>query len=254
MSVINKIETLGNRAQNTSLKKDISLISRHIKLLYKYGTRLEDDFSDSMFWPNNPTVSELNIILNLVCSILRPYKYILEREYSQLFSYGPVAGHNIELFLEHTLDLLDIQLTGENEIEEGNIFLGIEEKMKRANKSANEGNAEGLFSNLHTAIEVLLKDKLGISLNMDAARLGKVLGICIRHDVFKGKANILRQLDAKMCEIDNKMQHTAYNPSPREINDALLITTQAIRILKTEIACIESSAKDEISAILIKNN
>jgi len=239
MSVINKIETLGNRAQNTSLKKDISLISRHIKLLYKYGTRLEDDFSDSMFWPNNPTVSELNIILNLVCSILRPYKYILEREYSQLFSYGPVAGHNIELFLEHTLDLLDIQLTGENEIEEGNIFLGIEEKMKRANKSANEGNAEGLFSNLHTAIEVLLKDKLGI---------------CIRHDVFKGKANILRQLDAKMCEIDNKMQHTAYNPSPREINDALLITTQAIRILKTEIACIESSAKDEISAILIKNN
>ena len=199
-------------------------------------------------------MAQLSIVVGIFISLLKEYKSIIEQEYNILIRSAYIRGKEIEALLEHLTDLLEVSLAGEEEIEEGNIFLGIDEKLKRAEKSVREGNSEGLFSNLHTIIEILMKDKLGIALNMDDAKLGKVLGICIKYEVFEGKNNILSQLDEKVCKIDNNIKHSGYNPSAKEINDSLLVTTQAIRVLKKEVPKRDDKVIEEISKILIKNN
>ena len=209
---------------------------------------------DKGFKNNGRVISQLQIISSFLLILMPEYKLIIENEKHVLLTKYVSSPHfnDINSFLEHMKDLLQISFIGEESIESGNVFLGIEEKIKRAEKSAKEGNIEGLFSNLHTIIELLLKDKLGIALDMDGARLGKVIKICIENNIFKEKNSILKSLNINVCEIDNKIKHSGYNPTPKQINDALLITTQAIRVLKKEIPELSNEIIDEISKILIK--
>ncbi len=253
MDVVTKLETYAKQTTNQKLGKDLRLLIAHVKLLHKYTEATDGTLLMHRLVGNFSAISELEIIQTLLGSVLPTYKEMVDSEY-RIVCIHPIWGKDVQRFLEHASDLIEISLTGEEEISEGNVFLGIEEKIKRAQKSAREGNAEGLFSNLHTIFELLLKDKLGIALDMDSARLGKVVGICIKHEVFLGKNNILSQLNRNVCNVDNNMKHNGYNPMPKEINDALLITTQAIRVLKNEMPIINDKVKGEISEILIKNN
>ena len=155
---------------------------------------------------------------------------------------------------EKTYDLIKINLTGIQEIEEGNVFLGIEEKMERAQKSARENNTEGLFSNLHTVIEILLKDKLGIALIIEWAKLGKVIGICTKHGIFGEHTPMLKQWDEKVCKIDNLMKHGGYNPTSVEMNAALSVVTQGLRVLKPKIPTVTPQVMEEITDLLTGRN
>ena len=259
MTIVEEIEKLLNGCTDGSKIKQITALLYHTKLLSKYmqvegynlpnGARYYEDITR--------IESQLNIVTSAFVKLLPNYKNALEREYSGLFKKNfildihPLMEKDIGIFFEHCIDLLKIDLTGEKEIQSGNIFLGIDEKLERAQKSVRDGNPEGSFSNFHTIIELLLKDKLGIALNMEDARLGKVIGICIRNNVFEGKNSILEQLDKKACKIDNAIKHKGYNPTATEINDALLITMQAVRVLKNENAKLTPELKEEISKILL---
>ena len=251
MSFLNRLENISRNVQNIEQKKKIELAIKHINLYYKYlGIAVGNNYYNIM--EENRVFSEFKIVFDLLLSVLKNYKSTLLFEYNQIYPELHIIKLN-KLF-EHVLDLLEIDITGEEQIQEGNVFLGIEEKLERANKSARDGNAEGLFSSCHTVVELLLKDKLGIALDIDGARLGKVLGICIRHDIFKGNNNILQQLDKNVCLIDNWTKHEAFNPSFTQMNDALSNTIQAYRVLKGVIPDISPEVKEEISKILIKNN
>jgi len=252
--ILKKLEVLEKESYNPKFKKNIQLLLSHLKLLYKYAGNGERVFREKNLLRNNRVMSQLKISVALLNSNLKPYHSIIGDEYRSMMAHSLVDGSDIEKFLEHGLDLIEITLTGEQDIQEGNVFLGIEEKLERANKSARGGNQEGLFSNLHTIVELLLKDKLGIALDMDGARLGKVLKICIENEVFIGKNSILKQLNTNVCDIDNKMKHSGYSPTAKQMNDALLVTTQAVRVLKKDIPKIDGEISEEISKILIKNN
>ncbi len=239
-------------------KSTLNFLIRHLSLLDKYMNEEVSPYGLG----NNKTYSgairvksQLGITYNLCFELLKPYQQTLALEYRDLTSgYGKPFKDDINRFFDHAIDLFKIEFSGEEEIEEGNLFLGIEEKMKRANESAKSNNKEGLFSNLHTVFEILLKDELGIALDMDGAKLGKVIRICLEKKVFNGKESILKQISKDICDVDNKIKHSGYDPKPKEINDALLIGQQGIRVLKNEIPNLDESVKEEISKILIKNN
>ncbi|MBI2101826.1 hypothetical protein HYT53_04410 [Candidatus Woesearchaeota archaeon] len=251
MSFLDRLENISRNVQNFEQKKKIELIIKHVKLYYKYlGEGITNKYYN--ITGNTRAFSEFEIIFNLLHNLLKNYHNTITSEYQEINPDFYIL--KIDQLFEHILDLLEIDLTGDEQIQEGNIFLGIEEKLERANKSARDGNAEGLFSSCHTVVELLLKDKLGIALDMDGARLGKILGICIRHDVFKGNSNILQQLDKNVCLIDNWTKHEAFNPSFTQMNDALSNTIQAYRVLKGVVPNINPEVKEEISKILIKNN
>lgn len=255
MSSLEKIEMFARETRNLETQKKILFLISHLKLLYKYGNDpYSAGFENSSLKFNQRALSELKIITDGFYLLLKNYQKIVGEEYAGVLLNSYLYGRDIERIFEHYIDLLEIELTGEEEVEEGNVFLGIDEKLNRANKSAREGNAEGLFSSLHTVIELLLKDKMGIALDMDGARLGKVLGICMDYNVFKDKNSILKQLNENICEIDNKIKHSGYNPTPREMNNALLVATQSLRVLKKEIPVINDAVMEEISKILVKNN
>lgn len=253
MNTLEKLEVLSREAKNLETKKKILFLISHVKLLYKYGTS-NSTFEVSSLQNNQRALSELSIITHLFIELLKNYQKIISEEYAHFLLKTYLTGGSAERFLEHCNDLLEIELAGNEDIQEGNVFLGIDEKISRANKSAREGNSEGLFSSLHTVIELLLKDKMGIALDMDGAKLGKVLRICIRRDTFNGKNSILTQLNETICEIDNKIKHSGYNPTAKQMNDALLVATQAVRVLKKEIPNLDEETLEEVSKILIKNN
>src|SRR3989344_1645526 len=195
MDIVTRLENLSYKATDLKIKKEITLLIYHIKLLYKYGVNETGMTFEITPLSGNPRMySQFSLITSLLTSILDEHKYIIISEYNSVINSIYPCGSKINEFLEHGVDLIEIYLAGENEVVDGNIFLGIEEKLKRANKSARDNNLEGLFSNLHTIIELLLKDKLGIALDMDGARLGKVLKICITEDIFTGKNNLLNNL------------------------------------------------------------
>ncbi|MBN2142133.1 hypothetical protein JW711_02265 [Candidatus Woesearchaeota archaeon] len=255
MNITEQIETLIKRSPG-KYAKDVMELRAHILLFYKYAKEEQERYSRSNITSNGRSINQFKIILKKASTLLNGYALIIQEEFTTLsnnsfFYYNLIS---VESILEHALDLIEINFAGEDVITEGNVFLGIEEKLERANKSAREGNAEGLLSSLHTIVELLFKDKLGIALDMDGARLGKVLKICIEDDIFPEHKSILSQIFGNVCDIDNKMKHTGYNPTPKQMNDALLITTQASRVLRKEKPQLKEDTIDKISALLVKNN
>ncbi len=255
--ILKNFEIFRKKVKTSDNLKKTSVLINHIKLLFKYMTTDRSSLgSDEDYYSDHARVLSQLVILKDSIIVLAPdYGSTIEREFKFISQkgYSPTDGE-IYNFLEHCFDLLEIQNAGEEEIEEGNIYLGLEDKLKRANKSVKEGNIEGLFSNLHTIFEIFLKDRLGIALNMDGAKLGKVLGICIKDEVFKGKNNILIQIDNDICRIDNKLKHEGFNPSANQINDAILIATQGLRVLKNENPVLSKEVKEKINLLLIKND
>lgn len=254
--IIKDFESILQRV-NPMDTKTLLLLIGHLKLLTKYMKTDCSSWSSTAdyYRDYSRVLSQLVILKNCLLNLIPDYKGTVNSEFKMIMGkIGSPNDKGIYGFLEHCFDLLEIQNVGEIEIEGGNIYLGVEEKLKRANKSLKDGNIEGLFSNLHTIVEIILKDKLGIALDMDGAKLGKVLGICIRHEVFKGKNNILSQLDKNICKVDNNLKHKGFNPSANQINDAMLIGIQTHRVLKNESPNISEEVKEEINSILIKNN
>lgn len=253
-AITDGMEKILQNATNPVYKKKLDILFKHLEILGKY---MEKDAQNTY---GNPThyedsmrvISQLAIIANCFSDLLPEHKSIIGQEFKNLqkVAYAPTRKNVLD-FLEHGIDLLELDSIGEEEIEQGNIFLGIGEKLQRAQKSAEENNPEGLFSCLHTAIEILFKDKLGIALSMREARLGKVIHVCMENEVFEGQRNILKELDEKVCQIDNDMKHKSYNPKAREMNEALMICQRSIKLLKDITPKINDDILEKISKNLV---
>jgi len=261
MNEIKEIENLMKLNPRSKSYKSLAVLKEHLMLLEKYmeidgapysssGNIVEKYYSHS-----ERVLTQFSMVMQVYLSLLPDLKNSMIIEYGALFKgdYKPRTS-GINDFLEHWTDILKIYQKEEEAIEEGNIFLSVEDKMKRAEKSVKEGNPEGLFSNLHTAIEIIIKDKLGIALDMDGAKLGKVMGICMRNKVFNNQESILQSIRSNVCDVDNKIKHSGYNPTGNDINNGLLITKQFLRVIKSEAPKIDDKVKEEINQILIKNN
>lgn len=254
MAVVIEVNNLLKICKSPIKHKKLNDILIHLELLNKYMVAKQHRTysTNEVYYEDIPNVmSQFEIVASLFRSILPEYDSILIKEQDEVCRSKPRYSQNkISNFLLHCADLIKIDLVGEKDILEGNIYLGIEEKLKRADKSARENNAEGLFSSLHTVIELLLKDKLGIGLTIEQAKLGKVIGICLKYNLFGNKTNILKQLDEKVCKIDNRIKHTGYNATGTEMSNAYLATTQAVRTLENETIVSNQEAIDSINDLL----
>jgi len=252
--IIRKLKNSCKKTENTSSARIALQLLGHLDLLVKYmKTDYEGYDATEHYYKDFPRVlSQLKIIISSFVILLPSHEQIIKSEYNSITSsfYSP-RDFQIYRLLEHCIDLLEIGFSGEEEIEGGQVFLGIKEKLKQAGQSFRNQDYSGLFSSLHTAVELTIKDKLGIPLNIGEIKIGRVIGVCIRNRVFPGRETMLKDLNEKICQIDNKVKHFGYNPSPDEADKALLVAEQSLRVLEKDSPNLEEGVRKEISGLLI---
>ena len=253
--ILKRLENTHKSIVNTSSAKISIQLQGHLKLLEKYMKADYHTWSSSEHHYENidRVLSQLKIVISLFMTLLPSYQKTIAEEYNSVTNRGYSYPRDFQIYrlLEHCIDLLDISFVGEEEIEEGHVFLGIKEKLKQAGQSFRNNDYPGLFSSLHTAVELTIKDRLGIPLNIGEIKIGRVIGVCIKKNVFPNTGALLKDLDEKICQIDNDIKHKGYNPSPDQSSKALLVAEQSLRLLEKASPILDKKTREEISSLLI---
>ena len=113
--------------------------------------------------------------------------------------------------LEHILKILRIEKASESKIEEMKIFESAEEKMKQAGLSFRKDDYPSAFHNLNTALELVLKDKLGIPTTITKINTSNIIDVLVKHKV--EPYLFLAEAKKRVLMIDNKIKHQGYSPS-----------------------------------------
>ncbi|MDP1695735.1 MAG: hypothetical protein Q8L29_02375, partial [archaeon] len=116
-----------------------------------------------------------------------------------------------------------------------------------AAKSYREENYPYCISNVHTALEIALKDKLKIPPTLSGIRIGPLAGFCMRHKVFPNLTLFLQELIKRANVIDNDHKHMSYEPTPAEALQALNLGEKFIFEIENIIPILSENFLEELS-------
>jgi HEPN domain-containing protein len=137
-------------------------------------------------------------------------------EYTELFN---TAYKNTDLLssaqarsiVVHLLEILEIERASETNIEKMKIFEGAEEKLKQVNISFRKDDYTSAFHNLNTALELVLKDRLGIPSTITSVNTSNIMDVLTKYKV--EPYLYLEEARKHVLVIDNKIKHQGYCPS-----------------------------------------
>jgi HEPN domain-containing protein len=113
--------------------------------------------------------------------------------------------------IHHLLDILEIEKAGKKDIEQIRIFEGAGEKLKQASLSFKKEDYPSTMNNLNTALELVLKDKLGIPATITGINTSNIIDILTKHKV--DPYLYLEEARKHVLVIDNKIKHQGYCPT-----------------------------------------
>lgn len=137
-------------------------------------------------------------------------------EYNELFSaayqktYDFTSGEACSL-TKHLLQIIELEKASETKIEEIKIFESAEQKLKQVNISFREDDYVSTFHNLNTALELVLKDKLGIPATITGINTSNIMDVLTKYKV--EPYLYLEEARKHVLVIDNKIKHQGYIPS-----------------------------------------
>lgn len=126
-------------------------------------------------------------------------------------SYPSFTIQKAKSALNHILRIIEIEKAGETKIKEMKIFESANEKMKQANFSFRKEDYTSVFHNLNTALELVLKDKLGIPVTITKINTSKIIDVLVKHKVEPHL--YLAEAKKHVLIVDNKIKHQGYSPS-----------------------------------------
>jgi len=139
--------------------------------------------------------------------------------------------------------LLGYSAKSEEKIRDGKIFASAEEKMKQAGTSYGLKDYSGVMSNLNTALELMLKEKLGIPTTITKIDTANIVEIMIAGKI--GPIEHLKEVRKRLF-VDAHVKHRGYIPLSNECIHALKAMEDLKKQLeRTEIALTEET-KDNI--------
>ena len=159
-------------------------------------------------------------------------------EHIELFSYAHASsdtygGINIGEacgIINHLLQIIEIEKTSEKKVKELKIFEGAEEKLKQAGFSFRKDEYTATFSNLNTALELVLKDKIGIPSTITSINTSNIMDVLTKNKV--EPYLYLEEARKHVLTIDNKIKHQGYCPSKIECINGIKAMEELIAKLK----------------------
>jgi len=143
--------------------------------------------------------------------------------------YG-LRVHEVYEAIDHIKALLKIEKESEMKIKELKVFEGASDKLKKANLSFRKEDYTSAFHNLNTALELVLKDKLGIPTTLTKINTSNIIDILVKHKV----EPYLYLVEARkhVLLIDNKIKHIGYSPSKIECINGIKAMEELISKLR----------------------
>jgi len=121
--------------------------------------------------------------------------------------------------IKHFLEILEIEKASESKIKEMKIFESAEDKMKQAGLCLRKDDYTSSFHNLNTALELVLKDRLGIPTTITKINTSKIIDILVKHKV--EPYLYLSEAKKRVLVIDNKIKHQGYAPTKIDCINAI---------------------------------
>lgn len=132
--------------------------------------------------------------------------------------------------LEYIMKLESLQRKINEMRQKGTIFATAEEKLREAGLSFSRGDYAAVINNLNTALELALKDKLGIPSTISTIRTGRIIDLLVTNQV--GPYHYLAEARKHVLQLDNKVKHQGYLPSKIECISALKSMDDLVSKLK----------------------
>lgn len=113
--------------------------------------------------------------------------------------------------VEHLLKIMNIEKVSKEKTKLLKIFDSADEKMKQAGLCFHTEDYPSVFHNLNTALELVLKDKLGIPTTIKAINTSNLIDILAKYKI----DHYLYLIEARkyVLTIDNKSKHQGFSPS-----------------------------------------
>jgi len=194
---------------------------------------------------NKARMAKVRNVINLSHKSLPEYEDFFVTIYKEIGSdsgriYPKFTIENTMYVLKHILEIIEIERTSEAKIKEMKIFESAEDKIKQTGLSFRKTDYTSCFNNLNTALELVLKDKIGIPITITGINTSNIIDIWVKH---KLEAHLyLAEARKRVLMIDNKVKHQGYKPEKIECINGIKAMEELISKLRNK----EIKLTDEI--------
>ncbi len=133
--------------------------------------------------------------------------------------------------LSYTKDLIKLYEETETLKSEGKLFLSAREKYKMAEKSFGIDDKPAVFSNLTTALELAIKEKLEIPATIPNIHIRAILKFFVKKKILPRYS---KQILKKIPDLRNPSIHQGFNPSRKDCIDAIKSVDEFLSKLETK--------------------
>jgi HEPN domain-containing protein len=179
-------------------------------------------------------------LMNVGIKSLPEHQELFTRTYSNIDGMYGLTVAQASSVISHLLDIIQIERTTETKIKEMKIFQSAEEKLKQAGLSFQKEDYPSTIHNLNTALELVLKDKVGIPTTITGVNTSNIIDVLMKYKV--EPYLYLTEARKHVLVIDNKTKHQGYTPSKIDCINGIKAMEELIGRLRN----IEMKLTDEV--------
>lgn len=157
--------------------------------------------------------------------------------------YG-IRSYSAQAVIRNLQKIIEIEKSSTIKVKERKIFEGAEEKLEQAANSFRNDDYCSTFHNLNTALELVLKDKLGIPTTLRRINTSNIIDILTKYKV--EPYHYLEEARKRVLFIDNKIKHQGYCPTKIESINGIKATEELLSKLKNVEIRITEEIRDKI--------
>jgi len=202
-------------------------------------------FSDRLD-ANPEKASIFKNLMTVTLKTLPDHKELVANAYREVDETYGLYAYQARSIVRHILAIIEIEKASESKTRAMKIFDSANDKLKQANLSFQKGEANypTVFHNLNTALELILKDKLGIPTTITKINTSTIIDILVKHKV---KPYLyLDEAKKKVLMIDNKIKHQGYSPSKIDCINSMKVMEELISKLRDKEIKLTREIRDKI--------
>ncbi|MEM3874090.1 MAG: hypothetical protein QXU45_03040 [Candidatus Bathyarchaeia archaeon] len=231
---INSKSDLVIKKMGSERLKELEKLEKLAKLVYEELSRISKTSSDYLRYYTATKIKFKNL-MNVASQVLPEHETLFTLTLKELES-GSLYGSDFTIdsarsMILHLLSIIQIEKSSETKIEELKIFEGAEEKLKQANLSFQKEDYPSVLNNLNTALELVLKDKLGIPVTITKINTSKIIDVLVKHKI--EPYLYLNEAKKHILTIDNKVKHQGYSPSKIDCINAIKAMEELLSKLRS---------------------
>ncbi len=210
-----------------NLKQFKRLVNETKRTIEKRASNTSNTILDILSYTEQAAIEN---IIQLSPKFLPEHKAFFERAL-QDWKSDPFKNSRFALeILNYILKLLKLEESAKKELDNMKIFSSSEDKLKQSVISFRNEDYPSTINNLNTALELLLKDKLGIPTTISKINTVKIIEILVKHKI--GPYTHFQEAKKHICLLDNKIKHQGYCPTTIECINGIKVMEELISKLR----------------------